>query len=175
MRQDQYCNLFEPEFTSRVPSAIVEAERKFCSQGGNLIAESILAHPEAREVAEFTLMSVQPMPEPEDLRFIAGAMELGIVAGVQLASEVRQAEACAHKAGVFWKNGAAIALAACVALFFWDIGSDDLPVWQIIAALTLVAGIAGIVYRIGRDSAARALASLLTSGKELARDSRHRA
>lgn len=50
-----------------------------------------------------------------------------------------------------WYHGiAAPAAAICVALLLWDISSDHLPLWQIIAAIGLVLAICGAAFRLGQ-------------------------
>jgi hypothetical protein len=48
------------------------------------------------------------------------------------------------------KDKATIAAAVCLAFLLWDISSDGLPLWQIIAAVLLVATICAAGYRLGR-------------------------
>lgn len=163
MRQQQDGNTFpSPEFTRRIPQAIIQAERTYIASGsGNEMIDGILADPQAREVAENLLEDIQPKPEPGDLRVVAGALAIGSIAGLQLGTA---AVPVPHHARAWIKEKAMLGIGACFGLLVWDI-SSDLKLWQILAALALVLGIAGLVYRITRKHTARAIAEFLTSGR----------
>jgi hypothetical protein len=67
------------------------------------------------------------------------------------------------RAGHWLKSKAVIVAALSLALLIWDISSDDLLLWQIIAALGLVGCIGGAAFRIGQ----RLQTPVLTSSAEV--------
>jgi hypothetical protein len=65
-----------------------------------------------------------------------------------IAADPAPARRAAH-----WLKGKAVIVAAiALAFLVWDISSDDLLLWQIVAALGLVAVICGAAFRIGQRS-----------------------
>lgn len=153
-----------PEFMARAQQALDRTQRAIINSDDEnplVLVEAIARDKDliggAQLIADCYSSSTLPEDESRD---IATHLEIGIRAGLELA-EYQPVRALIH-AGSLWRNKAMLSVALLAALLVIDISNNDLAVWKVLAAIALVTGIGGLLYRLGKRAGVQTSVRLLT-------------